>query len=117
MQLRRQAMLAEAGQLQLQLQQDGSGNDDIAAAAAADLACFAGREDSSYRASLNALDKQVRGTAMLVLLGEAQLGMLTAWSLARPATSIPITLSTTGHKLCLLLSLCRCVAHAHAWRC
>jgi hypothetical protein len=64
MQLRRQAMLAEAGQLQLQ--QGGGVDDATAAAAAADLASFAGRQDSSYRASLNALDKQVRLTAMLV---------------------------------------------------
>jgi hypothetical protein len=57
LQLRRQAMLAEAGQLQLQ--QDGSA---AAAATAADLACFAGSDDSSIsRASLSALKKQVGG--------------------------------------------------------
>jgi hypothetical protein len=64
MQLQRQAMLAEAGQLQLQQQQGDDIDDITAAAAAADLACFAGRDDSSYRASLNALDKQVRLTAI-----------------------------------------------------
>lgn len=56
-QLRRQAMLAEAGQLRLQ--QAGDNGDTTAAAAAADLACFVGRDDTSVAASLSALDKQV----------------------------------------------------------
>uniref|UniRef100_A0A383WL31 P-loop containing nucleoside triphosphate hydrolase protein n=1 Tax=Tetradesmus obliquus TaxID=3088 RepID=A0A383WL31_TETOB len=73
LQLQRQAMLQESGQLQLQ-QQEGAD----ATAAAADLACFAGTDDSRPRASMTALCTQVRGT-------RACLGELGAWPAAAAA--------------------------------
>ncbi|WIA14738.1 hypothetical protein OEZ85_003224 [Tetradesmus obliquus] len=74
LQLQRQAMLQESGQLQLQ-QQEGA---DATAAAAADLACFAGKADNGPRASMSGLAKQVLGVRTC-------LGELGSWPAAAAA--------------------------------